>query len=90
METQDQNIQKIKYICRLQQGKYTEQTSGDISETDIQYAEMLLHSFFPEKLVRQLSLQINPEKAVLVFRTNTQQVREFHELLQLHEFSLDS
>ena len=48
---------------------------------------MLLHCFFPEKLVRQLSLETSTEKAVLVFRTNTQQVREFQELLQAHEIS---
>ena len=87
METE---IQKIKYVCRLRDGNYTEDTNSSIPEDAVQYAEMLLHSFFPEKLVRQLSLQTNPEKAVLVFRTNTQQVREFQELLQLHEFSLDS
>ncbi|HAJ97901.1 MAG TPA: hypothetical protein DCO72_09220 [Ruminococcus sp.] len=87
METEIQEIQKIKYICRLHDGKYVENKNGDISQEFAEYAEMLLHCFFPEKLVRQLSLETSTEKAVLVFRTNTQQVREFQELLQAHEIS---
>ena len=84
METE---IQKIKYVCRLQDGTYSENSNDAISQDFTKYAEMLLHSFFPEKLVRQLSLETNPEQAVLVFRTDTQQIQEFQELLQLHEFS---
>ena len=83
----EMEVQKIKYVCRLLDGKYVENTSSDIPQESAKYAEMLLHCFFPEKLIRQLSLETSQEKAVLVFRTNTQQIQEFQELLQLHEFS---
>ncbi len=87
METE---IQKIKYICRLTDGKYIEKSNSEISKDSAKYAELLLHCFFPEKLIRQLSLETGQEQAVLVFRTDTRQVSEFQELLQSHEFSLTS
>ena len=87
METETQEIQKIKYVCRLRDGNYVEDASGDFPEESARYAEMFMHCFFPEKLIRQLSLETSQEKAVLVFRTDTQQMKEFQELLQLHEIS---
>lgn len=76
---------KLKIICRVQNGRYSEELRvNDVSRcapyTDEENrAFALLHSFSPEERTRALCKE-TPD-SVLVFRTDAAQIAEFETLL---------
>ena len=76
---------KLKIICRLQGGQYTEQLVADSPE-GAEDAKALLHAFSPESLTRDLTAACG-DGSVVVFRTDTRQMEEFRALLDAHAVS---
>ena len=76
---------KLKIICRMQEGSYTEQL---VTESPAQSggadAQRLLHAFTPEQLTRDLTAACG-EGSVVVFRTDSRQMEEFRALLAEHD-----
>ena len=76
---------KLKIICRLQEGQYTEQLVAE-SPDGAEDAKALLHAFTPETLTRDLTAACG-EGSVVVFRTDARQMEEFRNLLDAHDKS---
>ena len=76
---------KLKIICRVQDGRYTEELRVDNVNRKPPYSDAenrafaLLHSFSPEERTRALCRE-KPD-SVLVFRTDAAQIAEFETLL---------
>lgn len=89
-ETTEVSSHKIKVICRLQDGTYHEQLLVDnkpaAPSAMCESACMLLHTFAPESLTRQLA-DVCGKEAVVVFRTSFRQMEEFQTLLSSHDTS---
>ena len=86
METEQRpDVPKYKIICRLRDGQYTEELRcNDVTRTapfseEEERTFLLLHSFSPEMLTRQLCERA-PD-GVVVFRTDAVQMAEFDQLL---------
>ena len=81
----EQTPAKLKIICRVQDGKYTEELRCNDVTRSAPYTDEenrafeLLHSFSPESRTRELCRQA-PD-SVLVFRTDAAQMAEFEALL---------
>lgn len=79
------NPAKYKIICRLRDGKYTEELRTNSTPRTTPYAPeeedafRLLHSFSPEAHLRALCRR--EPNSVLVFRTDAVQMGEFEELI---------
>lgn len=81
------NNVKIKIICQIQNNCYSQklyinnilQENNKFDNTMIQSAKKFLEAFSPEKMIKQISSQYG-ENFVLVFRTTTQQMQNFHEI----------
>lgn len=77
---------KLKIICRVQDGRYTEELRCNDVTRSAPYTDEenrafeLLHSFSPEARTRELCREA-PD-SVLVFRTDAAQMAEFETLLQ--------
>lgn len=78
-------VPKYKIICRLRDGQYTEELRcNDVTRTapfseEEERAFLLLHSFSPEALTRELCGK-TPD-GVVVFRTDAVQMAEFDAIL---------
>ena len=76
---------KLKIICRVQEGTYTEQL---VTEAPVQSggedAKELLHTFVPEALTRD-RMDACGENSMVVFRTDSRQMEEFRTLLDEHD-----
>ncbi|MDE5565186.1 MAG: hypothetical protein K2I93_08510 [Oscillospiraceae bacterium] len=87
-EMADAPSPKIKVICRLQDGAYTEQMLVDnhpaVPSAECDAARTLLHTFAPESMTRQLASMCGKD-AVVVFRTSFRQMNEFRTLLSEHD-----
>lgn len=78
---------KLKIICRLQEGAYTEQlVTEEPAQAGGDDAKALLHAFAPEKLIRDIT-EACGEGSVVVFRTDSRQMEEFRSLLTEHDVS---
>lgn len=82
---QEEAPAKLKIICRLQEGQYTEQLVAE-SPDGAEDAKALLHAFTPETLTRDLTAACG-EGSVVVFRTDVRQMAEFRALLEEHSVS---
>ncbi|MCR5718510.1 MAG: hypothetical protein K6F80_05695 [Oscillospiraceae bacterium] len=86
MDEKEQTVTKYKIICRIQDGRYTEElrcndnprTAPYTSEEERAFA--LLHSFSPEQRTRQLCREV--PGSVLVFRTDAVQLAEMEAVTQ--------
>ncbi|MBR3630312.1 MAG: hypothetical protein IKN55_07570 [Oscillospiraceae bacterium] len=76
---------KLKIICRLQEGRYSEQLVAEVPD-GADDAMALLHAFSPESLTRNLT-EACGDGSVVVFRTDTRQMEEFRALLDAHAVS---
>lgn len=86
---QNRSPAKYKIICRVQNGRYTEELRCNDQPRTAPYTEeenwalKLLHSFSPEQRTRVLCQQM-PD-AVLVFRTDAVQLAEMEALRQTQD-----
>ena len=84
---QHEQPQKIKLICRMKDGKYNCQMPADetaLAVESLETADMFLNYFRPEQMLEQLRAEYG-EDAVLVFRTDEQQMQEFADFLREHD-----
>lgn len=75
-------MEKIKIIARMQDGAYAEEiTAGDT--TDSTDAQRFFHAFHPQEIVKKHASDY--ADFVLVFRTDAEQMQEFHDFLEEHK-----
>ncbi len=83
----EQEIAKIKFICRMQKGTYSRQLLLDntpaeaCSCPEVQRAVQFFEAFSPEQLTRE-GCDTFGEGFVLVFRTDTSQMQALAEEIQ--------
>lgn len=75
-------MEKIKIIARMQDGAYAEEILAD-NAADSADAQRFFHAFHPQDIVKKHT----PDYAdfVLVFRTDAEQMQEFHDFLEEHK-----
>ncbi len=73
---------KIKIIARMQDGAYAEEIIAE-DMADSSDAQRFFHAFHPQDIVKKHT----PDYAdfVLVFRTDADQMQEFHDFLRTHD-----
>ncbi len=85
----EQEISRIKYICRLRDGQYTEQLLVDNAPYTgthtpaLAQAAQFLAAFAPQRLTQQ-GTDAFGEGFVLVFRTDTSQMQACAQVLAEH------
>ncbi len=82
----EQEISRIKYICRMKEGRYTRQLlvnnadyTGEMTP-ELAQAEQFLEAFAPQTLTQE-GTEAFGEGFVLVFRTDTSQMQAYAEAL---------
>lgn len=75
-------MEKIKIIARMQDGAYAEEIIAEdtVDSTD---AQRFFHAFHPQDIVKKHTADY--ADFVLVFRTDAEQMQEFHDFLKKHK-----